>query len=233
MLSGFGMRFAKASVAPFTPLSLSPAIWLDGADASTMFDATTGGSLVSVNGSIARWEDKSGHARHATQATGVSRPVRKSSILNGKDSVLFTVQYMSLAGPFTSSTYSLFAVVNRVSGAGYQSVLVDSGGSVGYWIYPNKTTLYYGGNYQGTATQTDNTFYLIEAVANTNVSLFLNSAADGTGLPDPVISAERIGGHGSEFLNGYISELLLFPTALGSTDRQAVETYLNTKWTIY
>lgn len=73
----------------FNPIYLSPALWLDGSDASTLYDATTGGSLVAADGAIARWEDKSGNARHATQGTLASRPLRKTAIANGRDVVRF------------------------------------------------------------------------------------------------------------------------------------------------
>jgi hypothetical protein len=57
-------------------------LWLDASDANTLFDATTGGSLVAADGLVARWEDKSGNARHMTQATSGSRPTRKTAIQN-------------------------------------------------------------------------------------------------------------------------------------------------------
>jgi lysophospholipase L1-like esterase len=43
---------------------------------SGMYDATSGGSLVTTNrGQIARWEDQSGNGRHITQATAANRMV--------------------------------------------------------------------------------------------------------------------------------------------------------------
>lgn len=60
-------------------------LWLDASDASTLYDATTGGSLVAADGAVARWEDKSGNGRHATQGTAGSRPARKTSTQNGLD----------------------------------------------------------------------------------------------------------------------------------------------------
>ena len=60
-------------------------LWLDAADASTLFDATTGGSLVAADGGVARWEDKSGNGRHATQSTAANRPARKTAIQGGLD----------------------------------------------------------------------------------------------------------------------------------------------------
>jgi hypothetical protein len=58
-------------------------LWLDASDASTLFDATTGGSLVAADGTVKRWEDKSGNANHATQATSGSRPLLKINNQNG------------------------------------------------------------------------------------------------------------------------------------------------------
>jgi len=64
-------------------------LWLDAADASTLFDATTGGSLVAADGAVASWEDKSGNARHATQSTSGNRPMRKTAAQGGKDVLRF------------------------------------------------------------------------------------------------------------------------------------------------
>jgi len=64
-------------------------LWLDASDASTLFNATTGGSLVAADGAVARWEDKSGNGRHFTQSTSGSRPARKTNQQNGLDALLF------------------------------------------------------------------------------------------------------------------------------------------------
>jgi hypothetical protein len=73
----------------FNPLSLSPALWLDASDSNTLYDATTGGALVGAGGTVARWEDKSGNARHATQATLANRPLRTAAAQGGKDALTF------------------------------------------------------------------------------------------------------------------------------------------------
>ena len=74
-------------------------LWLDAADATTLYDATTGGSLVAADGGVARWEDKSGNARHATQGTSGSRPLRKTNQQNGLSTLRFdgTNDLMSIA----------------------------------------------------------------------------------------------------------------------------------------
>jgi hypothetical protein len=73
----------------WTPADITTALWLDAADPSTLFDATSGGSLVAANGAIARWEDKSGNARHATQTTLANRPTRRIGVQNVLDIVRF------------------------------------------------------------------------------------------------------------------------------------------------
>ena len=74
---------------PFSPLDVGVSLWLDASDASTLYDATSGGSLVAADGTVARWEDKSGNVNHATQGTSGSRPTRKTSIQNALDILRF------------------------------------------------------------------------------------------------------------------------------------------------
>jgi hypothetical protein len=84
----------------FTPQAIAGLqLWLDASDASTLYDATTGGSLVAADGAIARWEDKSGNARHMTQGTSGSRPTRKTTIKNSLDVLRFdgSNDFMSVA----------------------------------------------------------------------------------------------------------------------------------------
>jgi hypothetical protein len=70
--------------ASFAPTLISGLrLLLDASDAGSLFDATSGGSLVAAEGGVARWEDKSGNANHATQATSGSRPLLKLNNQNG------------------------------------------------------------------------------------------------------------------------------------------------------
>jgi len=70
----------------FSPLDLSPALWFDAADGSTLF-TTSGGSTPSSNGSnVGRWEDKSGNSWHAT---AVSVAILLANSENGLNAVSF------------------------------------------------------------------------------------------------------------------------------------------------
>ena len=76
-------------MALWTPADTTTALWLDGADSATVFDAVSGGSTPAADGAIYRLEDKSGNGRHATQSTLTNCPIRKVASQNGLDSVLF------------------------------------------------------------------------------------------------------------------------------------------------
>jgi hypothetical protein len=80
-------------------------LWLDASDASTLFDATTGGSLVAADGGVARWEDKSGNGRHATQGTSGNRPLRKTAIQGGRDVLRFDGSDNSLSIASSTATF--------------------------------------------------------------------------------------------------------------------------------
>lgn len=75
--------------APIFGFGGSLILWLDASDASTLYDSTSGGALVAADGAVARWADKSGNARHATQETSGNRPQRKTSVFNGLDVLRF------------------------------------------------------------------------------------------------------------------------------------------------
>lgn len=72
----------------FSPSDLSPALWLDAADSSTLFDATSGGSTPANGGFVRRWQDKSGNLRHITEAS--VPPTRQTSVQNSKDVIRFS-----------------------------------------------------------------------------------------------------------------------------------------------
>lgn len=70
--------------------------WLDANDAGTLYNASTGGSLVAANGGVARWEDKSSNSNHATDVVDGSgatistqRPTRVATAQNGLDAINF------------------------------------------------------------------------------------------------------------------------------------------------
>jgi hypothetical protein len=103
-----------------TPESVAGLVcWLDAADASTMYNATSGGSLVSDGGQILRMEDKSGNGKHFTKASNC--PTRQSAQQNGLGVVRFngTNNYLQNASfPYmTTSGYTAVFVAKSDSAA--------------------------------------------------------------------------------------------------------------------
>lgn len=108
-------------MALWTPAEIATALWLDAADSSTLFDSVSGGSLVSADGAVARWEDKSGNANHAVQSDSNFRPLRKVSQFNLLDSVLFDGSNDKMQGsatPMTTAEKMLVCVFKRTGSGG-------------------------------------------------------------------------------------------------------------------
>jgi hypothetical protein len=88
--------YSDASIPDFMPGStlwdldqVDSELWTDASDSVSLFDATSGGSVVAADGTIARAEDQSGSARHVTQSTSGKRPLRKTDVLNDRDVMRF------------------------------------------------------------------------------------------------------------------------------------------------
>jgi hypothetical protein len=259
------VRTALSTWAVFTPASVTGLqLWLDASDASSLYDATTGGSLVAADGGVARWEDKSGNARHMTQATSGSRPLRKASQQNGKDTLLFdgTNDFLDGSDFLDASTGGLTAFVvykRNATGANHELVYkMDTNGKG--WLLrhadSNKLSIYNdtssGTCNRLTSSTVTATSYIVATFSATSGSFqqagaYRNGAAlqmdaaitsgDGAQSPDNTSAIVRIGIQ--EYLGTYynpasanIAEVILYNSALGNTDRAAVENYLISKWSL-
>ena len=85
----------------FTPTDIPGlALWLDASDAATI---TLDGS-----NNVSQWSDKSGNARHVTQATILNRPTPSTATLTGLTAIKF--EQKSLAHSLTYTLGSFFVV---------------------------------------------------------------------------------------------------------------------------
>jgi hypothetical protein len=128
-------RTALATWATFTPATITGLqLWLDASDATTLYDATSGGSLVAADGGVARWEDKSGNARHATQGTSGSRPLRKASVQGGKDVLRFDGSNDSLSIASSTATFKLLHSADSTVFLVFKSGTTANPGQAGYVV---------------------------------------------------------------------------------------------------
>ena len=77
MSAGVGVSTASA----FSPLDLSPALWLDASDETTL--SGPGGGAVST------WSDKSGNGYDLTQNTSANQPTSGTRTINGLNVIDF------------------------------------------------------------------------------------------------------------------------------------------------
>jgi hypothetical protein len=256
----------SAFVAPTQITGLQ--LWLDAADASTLFNATTGGSLVAADGGVARWEDKSGNAAHATIAS--NGPTRKTGVRNGRDVLRFDgvnnfLQAGAISGLNSLTMTTFFVGSQRVTGF-TQRVL-----SVGYGDFSptNSNEAQYGaigfeaaGTLAGFArnsvgagvavpigsrqTFTSNELLVFGYAVDSSgaVLAFKNAAtplsgvagsgssvADTPSLHQTVTLGDMPGAIANK-LDGDMCELLIYNTQLSDAERNAVISYLMSKWGI-
>jgi hypothetical protein len=229
-------------------------LWLDAADASVLYNATTGGSLVPADGGVARWEDKSGNGRHATQSTVGSRPTRKTAIQYGLDVLRFdgSNDWLNLPTNFRWwPTGTLFAVLDNAGTANpwYAVERADENPELRLQTSENSGLWYYGSSYKlsDVASHYDaiggGTVRTV-VLANTSYKSYSNGILKNSTTLASAVTANNptfshtIGGFkaNSDAQSTYaqidIAEIVMYDSALSDTDRSAVESYLRGKWGI-
>lgn len=234
-------------------------LWLDASDASTLFDATSGGSLVVADGGVARWEDKSGNGRHFTQATAANRPQRKVADINGRDCLRFdgTNDILTRTQEAWAHTVPLnFFVVFRAAAFTpayyaiwdfYGLAATEFAGNTGLIKSNGKSAVYltdvYGGqpNYDGTGSitySTNTTHLFFVSIDNNAISSRGDKSTDGSHTGSWTnrtnLGSDPLKLGASSLFNRYtdikICEFLVYNAALATQERSLVENYLTTKW---
>lgn len=129
-------------------------LWLDASDSSTLYDDVVGGNQVSLNDSlVARWEDKSGNGRHATQSLNSARPLLKVAAKNNTNALKFDGigDFFNVAGATSlfSNSHTIFAVAQTSVGGRdnatelFQAVIAAAGfhQTISFQGYPNSTII--------------------------------------------------------------------------------------------
>ncbi len=247
---------------PFSPLSVAGITgWWDASDSSTLFDSTNGGSAVAADGTVARWEDKSGFGNHWYQDTSTSMPVRKIGVRNSRDVLRFdgTDDAMSLSvwtpeiGRLVSANaHAVFAVfkadsvsTNDSSDNAYVnvSILSDNGpiytimylrssGVVGTSIFSGLSST----TVKASRALTVGSWSCVTSSHNSTIAVRVNgqsSAVSGVAAAQNTASSAVLCSSyfGSTF-HGDLAELIAYNVALSAAEREAVELYLMDKWAI-
>lgn len=214
----------------FLPSNISSLqVWLDGADPLNT------GITPSTNTVVSSWLDKSGNANNAT---GVNSPFYTTSGIkfNGSNQY-YTTNYTSQAASETifvvynliSNTQAGLVDTNANGGRAFQSLPASNGPSLAksaiawslYGSYPIAT----GINYIATCSY-----------SSSGINIYVTGNTSASNATNPSFSAGTTwigaGYNNNWYLNGYISEVVIYNTVLSTTNRQMVEGYLAWKWAI-
>lgn len=234
-----------------SPVTSGLQLWLDGSDRMTMYDATSGGSTVSVDGTVARWEDKSGNARHFTQSTSGLRPFRRSAVKNGLGAVGFANDLMT--GTYTYTVGSVFVVWNHpttVAGDIYPAMfstrttnssktangslnwnlMLPNASNVALDPKPGSSTNRLNGVAVTSAAYTDFPNGLAVRTSPDRWQYTSSTFTAVSGSKPFTIGADTFAASGRTMQNGHIGEILVYSGTLTSTQVLAVEAYLIAKW---
>lgn len=235
----------------FNPLDLSPVLWLDAADTST---------ITASSGAVSQWDDKSGNGYHVSQSTGANQPTTGTVTKNGLNVLDFDGSTDTLSR--TTDT----ALGQNVSGTTIYAVAdwdTNVGGRIIAYSTPTDTTVrsqlfmntstqmqFNGRTLDANTIATVNsgtlattTWYAVGVVvdyANTDVFIYINGTQDGsntsyqtqTTTSNTVSSFLTIGNALSlnNHLDGQIAEILVFHSAHSATTRETMFNYLSRKW---
>lgn len=237
------------SGASFDPTSIAGCVfWFDGSNATSLYDATSGGSLVSAGGNVARWNDLSGNNRHATQASSPGRPTRQSSQINSRDAVLFDgSDYLGFPSAYTiPSSFTVFMVFRRAT-TGINTVPVGqrSNDQAFPFLWASDNVIYQSNNSTplsfGTSTATGNFVATAVRTGTTSIEIRLNKSTFATvssginavgGLTWSGIGSKEQDEVGVVNHNGLIAEIIGYNSAISSGNITTVENALASKYGI-
>ena len=220
----------------FDPAQLSPALWFDASDLSTITESS---------GSVSEWRDRSGNSRHVTQAAGTSQPALITNGMNGLPVVRFdgSSDRMDTASLTLTGRQHHLMVVRTASNG--RSIVVSNAGSVNeatvFQDPASSPTLRWGifrSNAAASSTTTSsaaNTAYVVSADFNGSSSrLRVNGiqAISGT-VGTANTSAVRLGANPALIhIGGDLAEVVIVSGSLTAGQIGDWEAYAAAKWGI-
>lgn len=229
------------------------ALWLDASDATTF--------TLEAGSRITQWRDKSGYGVHVSATTGsAARPTLLAANIGGLAAVNFNPansQYLKSSTGVDARTIFLVTRSAAEANSDRTAFSVRTGGARGtctqceaFYFKPNNsfdgqfqmflpsTT---GENFAQTARTAATPMLMSSTTSSGNVDLSANRGTRGTGtytggllprLGETTIGAAWWDNVIGDWFNGEIAELVVFPRALSTTERDAVELALMAKWSL-
>jgi hypothetical protein len=238
----------------FSPLNLSPELWLDAADTTTITESS---------GSVSQWDDKSGNGRNLVQANSVIQPSTGTATINGLNVIDFTGSGARRLARQNDDILqdvgggTIFAVASGVTTGTFPniiSVTVNNNISLARaFLGVNVGNAAVGGrrldansfqNVQSVpvANNTPSVIAGLYDYANANLRISLNgtqttrtggfqTAGNTSNTTSRIIVGANDGGGG--IFTGVIAEIIVTARVLTADEITSTENYLRTKWNVY
>lgn len=220
----------KVSSGAFSPISLSPLIWLDPSDLSTLWKDTAATSAVTTDGDlVARINDKSGNGRNLTQSTASARPAYKTSgglhwlQFDGVDDTL------TYSGAIATQPNIVYAGSGDVTGGNRRLIDGPTGRQIIDWpaTFPNPIRIFAGSFINGPSAASG--VHVVTGVFNGASSIprvdgvaGSTANAGSAGVTDMFLYRDAGGGQAAGNFYGILVQS-------GSTVSTAMETWLGAK----
>jgi hypothetical protein len=218
-------------------------LWLDSNDSET----------ITLNGgTVSQWDDKSGNDYHVSQGTASNQPALTSNVLNGRDVLRFDggdwLENL-VATPVGGSTNRTIFIVANYTGSSIDYLFYlgtasnsPSFGSVFGISQETAVRVSNGNRIWATSVGSDHMILTIslDGTNITDVSAWQNGTAltiSSTLGTQAINTSSRfyVGGPTAtvgNLLEGDIAEVIVYSSALSTSDRESVESYLSNKWGI-
>lgn len=208
-------------------------LWLDAADAA---------SITLNSGNVSEWRDKSGKARHATQATAANQPAYSSSQQNGKGGIDFQLtKWLTTSGEdfAIAQPITIFGVIRSPASPTVWSAFDGTSTRVHLYGNTNDQAYMYSGSNSDLLTFTPNASTVCVLIYNGSSSKYaLNSKTLTNSTASPGTSSlstqMRIGANNGAAaqLQNYMFEIGFYSKALSAEEASALAKYLAGKWAV-
>jgi len=216
--------------AAFSPLDLSPVLWLDAADTST---------ITEVGGAVSQWDDKSGNGYDVTQGTAANQPTSGTRTLNSLNVLDFDGNDLLIktTSPTLTQPNTVFFVA-ELDTTGANRTLLDGAGGAGRNIVRatslNNWAIYAATFVTGGTSDTDP--HIFRAVFDgASSSLHVDAVSTLTGDPGAQSLVGFAIGATYSATNGWdgaIAEVIIVDGTLTAGEIADTESYLANKWGI-
>ena len=201
------------------------------------YDATDVDSITKdSNNRISQWNDKSGGARHLTQATSGNQPLWIESDQVGNPVIDFVGdRYMSDTWSAQSLPNTIFIVTVMPTATGSRTNIISGSGSNAQSVFGDgsNTWKYAAGSAQGgTKSGIEGTWQDIYALYGDDYTFEINGdLVSGANCGSDTWAGMEVGASsGSQFGNMKIGEIIGYNTAIKGTDKTTILDYLKAKW---